>query len=283
MEEKRKYCVYKHTNKINGKVYIGQTGLKPERRWGNQGSGYKDSSYFFNAIQKYGWDNFEHEIISFNLTLEESNELEIELINKFDSRNPEKGYNLKSGGSNGELAESTKLKLAKAATGRKMSEYTKEKLRQSHIGKPGPMLGKKHKEETKKKISEATKGENNPNYGKKGEENPRWGTHWSEEVKSKISESHKGLKHSEESKEKMRKNHKDYSGENHPQYGTHRSEETKNKLRELNGYKVRCIETGVVYLSVRSAGKELGIDPTGISCCCRGKQKTAGGYHWEYI
>lgn len=81
----------------------------------------------------------------------------------------------------------------------------------------------------------------------------------------------------------MRKNHKDYSGENHPQYGTHRSEETKNKLRELNGYKVRCIETGVVYLSVRSAGKELGIDPTGISCCCRGKQKTAGGYHWEYI
>lgn len=119
MEEERKYCVYKHTNKINGKVYIGQTGQKPERRWGNQGSGYKANPYFYNAIKKYGWDNFEHEIIDFNLTLEESNELEIELINKFDSRNPEKGYNLKSGGSNGELAESTKLKLAKATTGRK--------------------------------------------------------------------------------------------------------------------------------------------------------------------
>lgn len=282
MEQERKYCVYKHTNKVNGKVYIGQTGIAPEKRW-NEGKGYKKCTYFYSAIQKYGWGNFEHEIIASNLTLEEANELEIKLIEQYEARNTEKGYNLKSGGSCGELAESTKLKLAEAATGRKMSEHTRERLKQSRIGKPGPMLGKKHKEETKKKISEAIKGENNPNYGKTGEQCPRWGTHWSAEVKNKISESHKGFKHSEETKEKMRKNHRDYSGENHPQYGTHLSEETKNKLRELNGYKVKCIETGIIYPSVRNAGQTLGIDPSGISCCCRGKQKTAGGYHWEYI
>ena len=54
--------IYMHRNKINNKVYIGQTTQKPEYRW-NHGFGYKDSSLFFASIQKYGWDNFEHTIL----------------------------------------------------------------------------------------------------------------------------------------------------------------------------------------------------------------------------
>lgn len=55
--------IYMHTNKINNKKYIGQIKQNPERRWREGGKGYVDSPKFWNAIQKYGWDNFEHEII----------------------------------------------------------------------------------------------------------------------------------------------------------------------------------------------------------------------------
>lgn len=57
------YCVYAHINKVNGKIYIGQTCRKPEYRW-NDGKGYKECTYFYNAIEKYGWDNFDHEILA---------------------------------------------------------------------------------------------------------------------------------------------------------------------------------------------------------------------------
>lgn len=52
------YCVYKITNKLNGKIYIGMSkNLK--NRWSANGIHYKQSKRFYNAIQKYGWNNFE--------------------------------------------------------------------------------------------------------------------------------------------------------------------------------------------------------------------------------
>ena len=59
----KNYCVYQHTNKINGKIYIGITCQKPEKRWGSQGRKYEECPYFWKAIQKYGWENFEHKIL----------------------------------------------------------------------------------------------------------------------------------------------------------------------------------------------------------------------------
>jgi hypothetical protein len=60
------YLIYKHTNKINGKSYIGQTSQKATRRWRN-GYGYKESPIFYAAIKKYGFDNFSHEILEENI------------------------------------------------------------------------------------------------------------------------------------------------------------------------------------------------------------------------
>lgn len=94
------YYVYKHVNKINRKVYIGITKQKPSRRWQN-GYGYVDNKYFFNAILKYGWDNFEHIILYENLTKDEAIEKEIELIRTYKSNQREYGYNISKGGETG--------------------------------------------------------------------------------------------------------------------------------------------------------------------------------------
>ncbi len=104
------YCVYVHTNRENGKVYVGQTKDIKER-FARCGSNYKNNKYFYNAIKKYGWDGFDHKILAYNLNKDEANEMEKYYIKKFDSTNPEKGYNIALGGGVGALAESTKNKM----------------------------------------------------------------------------------------------------------------------------------------------------------------------------
>lgn len=95
------YTIYCHRNKLNNKRYIGQTSQEVERRWRKEGEGYKDSIKFWNAIQKYGWDNFEHIILEKNLTQEEANEREVYWITYFDTfNNDDKGYNMTPGGNN---------------------------------------------------------------------------------------------------------------------------------------------------------------------------------------
>ncbi len=64
------YCVYKHTSP-NGKVYIGITRQNPIKRWMN-GKGYAHNTHFYNAILKYGWSNFRHEILFTGLTREDA-------------------------------------------------------------------------------------------------------------------------------------------------------------------------------------------------------------------
>ena len=95
------WTVYKHTNKINGKSYIGITSRKPEDRWGTNGYKYQSqkSKYlcFSKAIQKYGWDNFTHEILFTGLTKEDACKKEKELISFYNSKAPF-GYNLTDGG-----------------------------------------------------------------------------------------------------------------------------------------------------------------------------------------
>ena len=92
----RDYCVYKHTSP-SGKAYIGITCRAPEERW-HGGAGYCRNRYFYNAILKYGWVNFTHEILAENLTHDEACAAEIALIAAYDSTNPARGYNLAPGG-----------------------------------------------------------------------------------------------------------------------------------------------------------------------------------------
>jgi len=97
-EKDKSYCVYKHTNLINGKVYIGITCQDPKARW-SYGHGYCKNEYFYRSIKKYGWNTgFSHEILYEDLTCEEACEKEIELIAYHNSTNPNFGYNHSNGG-----------------------------------------------------------------------------------------------------------------------------------------------------------------------------------------
>ena len=134
------YTVYQHKNKINNKIYIGITSQNPEQRWGSNGCNYKSSPHFYSAIKKYGWDNFEHNILFTNLTKEEACLKEQELIKKYNSMNRIYGYNSTSGGEMFSMNQETKEKIANALIGNKNG------------------LNHPCSEEKKKKISDAQKG-----------------------------------------------------------------------------------------------------------------------------
>ena len=92
------YKVYVWTNAVNGKKYVGTTGMAMEKRAGVNGYYYKGSPRFYSAIQKYGFDNFSYEILADNLTKEQAAEIEKQYIQEFDTMNPAVGYNLQEGG-----------------------------------------------------------------------------------------------------------------------------------------------------------------------------------------
>lgn len=123
-----KYFVYQHINKINDKCYIGITSAtKPELRW-NCGFGYK-SQVFYRAIEKYGWDGFDHIILHKELTENQAKCQEMFWIKLYKSENL--SYNVTNGGEGSKgvsMPETTKQALLKANTGRQCSEETKQKI-----------------------------------------------------------------------------------------------------------------------------------------------------------
>jgi group I intron endonuclease len=168
MEEtnKRKWCVYIHTNKFNNKAYIGITSKLPEKRWGNNGNQYdkRQQKAFAGAIKKYGWDNFEHIIWAENLLEEEAKHMEKLLIALYKTncckyKNPSYGYNMTDGGD--------------GVSGRPHTDETKRKLSEQakqRCSEPSrcSFWGKKHTNETKEKMRKNhtdCSGQNNPHYG----------------------------------------------------------------------------------------------------------------------
>ena len=95
---RRRFSVYKHTNDLNGKVYIGITSQKPENRWGENGEGYLNNKHFSRSIDKYGWENFSHEILEEDLIESEARRKEKRYIREYKSNNPDYGYNNSKGG-----------------------------------------------------------------------------------------------------------------------------------------------------------------------------------------
>ena len=186
------YWVYIHTCKANGKKYVGcTTRVKPELRW-REGNGYQYNKYFYSAIQKYGWSNFEHE--AWELTCKsEMYYAEKYLIAYYHTTESEFGYNHSSGGE-------------KSSLGCKHSEEYRKKLSEAHKGK---VLSLEHR----KRISETLKKRcSDPEVRKKMAESQK--KKWSDlELRKRVSEALKGKTRSEEVRkhtaEAVKKSHSD--------------------------------------------------------------------------
>lgn len=247
----KKFIVYCHTNKINNKKYIGITCQTPNRRFRN-GNGYKQSPYFYHAIQKYGWENFTHEILFENLSKEEACEKEVEMIKKYKTRSHENGYNVTPGGEKNcwdgrHHTEEARMKMSKARKGIPKSEEFKKYMSKK-------LKGRVVSEETRRKMRENhadLSGKNNYMYGKKADP---------EHIRKMVIASK-----TPEAIAKMKKNKTWYSGAENP-----------------NAKSVKCVETGKVYGTVKEAAEDIGCHPSKISAVLHGDRKHIKQLHFMF-
>lgn len=180
--------IYKITNNINNKIYIGQTIQDINLRWNSHKSLLRKRTHSNEHLQsawiKYGEDNFIFEIIE-TVNIELLNEREKYWIEFYDSTNKDKGYNLQSGGNlNRTHSLESRIKMSKRAKGRVKSEEHRRKL--SEAGK-----NKKLSEEHKKKISERMKGKVRSIKHRINISKANKGHSPSQETRKKISEANK--------------------------------------------------------------------------------------------
>lgn len=146
----KKWFVYVHISKINGKRYVGITSKpNPQHRW-NHGRGYKENPHFAQAIAKYGWDNFEHLILYSGLDEPDAKSTEMRLIEEWHTKDRTLGYNMTNGG-DGSLgycpSAETRQKMSIASLKENLSDET---LRRRSEG----LRGRKFSEEHKRKIGD---------------------------------------------------------------------------------------------------------------------------------
>ena len=212
IRDETNFTLYAHIAP-NNKKYFGITSQNVENRWQHDGEGYKHQILFWRAIQKYGWDNIQHIVLADNLSKEWACKLEQDFIYKYQSNNPNYGYNNTLGGegtSGYKLTDEQIETRRRNATGRKhslesrklMSEKQKgrivtDEMRNNmslaHKGKPANNKGKSASIEARQKMSQAK-------LGKPGNHTQRH----TEETKRKISKHSKGKVVSQETREKLR-------------------------------------------------------------------------------
>jgi len=253
--------IYKITNAINNKIYIGQTISTLNNRANkhkNESISGRKKNYFNLAIVKHGFDNFVFEEIDSADSQEELDYMEVYWIKFFNSNNRTYGYNLANGGrvnrgfkktddQKRKISECVKKLWQRNEHREKIAKTVNEGYRNNRITPHNK--GKTLSEITKNKISIANKGKIPPNKGK---------TH-SPQTKQKISESKIGKPSGAKGKK------------------------WNQKSVQAICKKIRCIETEKIYESVELAAQEFGLYPGNLSSTLTGKQKTFAGLNWEYV
>lgn len=214
------HYIYKITNLINGKVYIGRHSTK------NIDDGYMGSGTVLReSIKKHGKQNFIKEILEYTKTFDELCNLEEEYIKKYKTKYGKMCYNISN-------------KSCGYEYGNKIPEEELKRRRENNLGSKNPMYGKNIKDYMtpqkydlwRKHISESTSGKNNPRFGKEvsqqtrdkigkankklwddGRKNGikmgRMGHKNTNEHINAVRLAHIGLKHTKETREKMSLSH----------------------------------------------------------------------------
>ena len=116
--------VYKVTNQINDKIYIGQTIRSLSDRWSQHIVDRNKFDYpLYRAIRKYGKDNFTCELLETANSIEELNKKEHDAIVNFNSMDKNIGYNILPGGKNYKLPLEVKNKISKSMKGKKFNSH----------------------------------------------------------------------------------------------------------------------------------------------------------------
>ena len=251
MEKQIYGVIYYFRNKINGKLYCGQTINTFEGRYRNDENKIINSvsnDHFKRSIKKYGISNFEiNKNFDIAYSKEELDALEDMYICIYNTINPKYGYNKKRGGANPIPNEETRKKLSESHKG---SPHL--------VGEANPFYGRKHTDETRRKMSES-------HYDCKGEKHPQYGTHRSDTTKEKVS---KGLK---EYNEKLKES------------GVKRKDSLSRRKPVL------CITTGKAFRGKDEAAEYYNIRSNNIGNVCLGKQSYCGKLEdgtklvWKYI
>lgn len=246
-------CIYSIRNKINNKMYIGQTSDYHKRVSHHLSSLRRNKSHNRHlqaAFLLYGEDSFEFSIVE-KCNVDMLDEREMFWIEHYDSYN--NGYNLDIGGGGirgYKYTDEQKAKISKALKGRVFSDETRRRMSEGHAdfsGEKSPMFGVKwadrfspeRQAEIKAKMSLAQSGENNANYGKK----------MSDEQKKKLSDSHK----------------RRFVLYGNPLKGRERP--NKRGSNAPNVCPVVCVNTGEQFDTIRIAAKEKGVPASCISSC----------------
>lgn len=260
--ENNKWTVYIHiiSKELSryeyDKYYVGITCQKPNQRWRN-GNGYK-GQMFYNAIQKYGWDNIQHELIAENLTKNEAENFERKLIKLLNSNDGINGYNLDSGGN----------------IGKEPNQEVRDKLSNSQP----KFFGKENRNhESVICLNDLTI------FDSIADANEWLGFKRSCSLISNL------LNGSTDSltvgKHPITKERCvwAYYDKNKKYYIT-----KPPKKNNVNSKKVICLETSEVFDSSFSASKHLGVNRSMIGECCRGQREKCGikahnnGYHFKF-
>lgn len=245
IKNERLWSVYRHVSP-SGKIYIGAT-KDPKHRWRGNGNGYKGSTGIWDAIQEYGWDNFDHEIIASGLTEQEAHAMESELIERYDTMNPDRGYNLTSGGRHGKFSLEAIDRLSASQMGHPVSDKVRAILAERH-NKPVVCI----------ETGEVFKN-------------------------SEVASFEMGLCRTSILKAAHGK--QDTCGGYH--FATLRDYENGTIPRFVPApspyNRVRCITTGEEFENVCDASRKTGLSRRAISYACNGVHDTCGGKRWEFI
>lgn len=246
----KEYLIYYHKSP-EGKYYIGQTCQDVEKRWRN-GASYK-SEKFASAIQKYGWDNFEHGILESGIIEDKIDELEAYYIKLFDSVN--NGYNT----------------YQRNYSGYHFSElWADEKIREKMIRKLTEQRNTlEYHEQQSQRMKEIWKRDCYRENQNKS---------WTSDRKEKLSERTKTNWQDSSYREKITKAQSEY-----------RKKDWQNpEYRKKMCVQVRCIETGQIFESVKLAAEWCGVKPNTLSSALKSKTHQSGKHpesgiklHWE--